>query len=1144
MANKYSDIITLRESKPAYNIQNEEAGEWSSFIANEQFNQILRRVVNSVYNNDADTHKSFWLEGTYGTGKSHAGAVIKHLLCDPIDSIREWIDLEYSDPKYAALRNSIYDLRGKKHLFPVTLYGQSSIAHKSDLSLQLQKAIKQSLSDAGIEITVKTDFDNYISHIESNPEIWDLILDKSPQLRSVAPDRKKLIADLTNSDTDTLTRAEDAMRESGLDVRLDEENLQSWFFEVQDELKSYGEYDGLLILWDEFTDVMTSDIGPSLLVTLQELTEAAMNSKNDSYFFFISHPSALNSLKAEERDKTKGRYNYMKYNMEPVSAFKIMSRKFKIVGSELEYQNLTSTFFMLNEDLLDIYSVSSTHPEETKNDIKSLFPVHPSTANLATFYAREAGSSSRSVFQFLGDNPSIKDFLNSTEEYLNRNTITANYLWDYVVEEFSSNPSKYGAVTERFNAYRKLVDSQGYNFSAVFKSILLLNALNNLLTSSDNADVSPTEENVRNLFRGTNIEDQLDEILVWINEAGVIQKTPSGLYSIQFSALPIKDVEEERQKMLLTQFKYTSQLVKYDETATFHFSKYLRQTMRVMSFAFFGVESNDYVLQKQIENAKKEAKDYELFLAVLVARNSDELSHLKEFAEQKRSEDAFENVIMLVFDAVFGDANYERFIEYQANASCANKHNYTDQQQTNLENAKDMIIAWVKEMRRGVVTIYLKDRQESVSAGKLISTINTEISPAIFTSGAESLDAIKHAASLTYWKKAMVRDTVKTVLSFNTKEDICQHSKGPAMHINYLLQDSVDENLEWKPDVDPNHPLVKVCNFVDGVIKKANKTLTFNLAEKLIDLSRPPYGLYQTYAGMGMFAFAMRKYADKIFDLNGKPHSSQHLIDDVIEVFKSWESGNISQKVTLKFETPEENKVCKKFISVFDLKSFKEYSDISSLKDARWAISHEFIESKGYPLWALKYVDENVSFNPAVVGKISKEDLNSLINYIVQICEESGTTDPAVLADTYELLKKWDFEFKNLIRNSDNYKNGFINFMKSDSIVNLQDAEVNDAVTYIKQHIQSAIGTWTESEVITALKDWRISQQVTPPQPPTHIDPPQYIPPVVPPAPVEDDKRKKAKQKISSMSESDMRNSLDEIISLGYQDVIDIILNN
>ena len=101
-------------------------------------------------------------------------------------------------------------------------------------------------------------------------------------------DRKKLIADLTNSDTDTLTRAEDAMRESGLDVRLDEENLQSWFFEVQDELKSYGEYDGLLILWDEFTDVMTSDIGPSLLVTLQELTEAAMNSKNDSYFFFIS----------------------------------------------------------------------------------------------------------------------------------------------------------------------------------------------------------------------------------------------------------------------------------------------------------------------------------------------------------------------------------------------------------------------------------------------------------------------------------------------------------------------------------------------------------------------------------------------------------------------------------------------------------------------------------------------------------------------------------------------------------------------------------------------------------------------------------------------------------------------------------------
>ena len=32
MAMKYSDFITIRESKPAYNISNEEKGEWETFI--------------------------------------------------------------------------------------------------------------------------------------------------------------------------------------------------------------------------------------------------------------------------------------------------------------------------------------------------------------------------------------------------------------------------------------------------------------------------------------------------------------------------------------------------------------------------------------------------------------------------------------------------------------------------------------------------------------------------------------------------------------------------------------------------------------------------------------------------------------------------------------------------------------------------------------------------------------------------------------------------------------------------------------------------------------------------------------------------------------------------------------------------------
>lgn len=167
----YNDIVTLRSMRPAYNIQEESKDEWKTFIANDQFNGVLEDMIKAVANNDADNHKSMWIAGTYGTGKSHAGAVLKHLFCDPIDDIREYVNEEYADSKFAKLRNAIINVRQKKRLFPVELYGQQSIAHPEDLSLQLQKEISNALYQAGINIAVQTDFDALVEHIDEQPTI-------------------------------------------------------------------------------------------------------------------------------------------------------------------------------------------------------------------------------------------------------------------------------------------------------------------------------------------------------------------------------------------------------------------------------------------------------------------------------------------------------------------------------------------------------------------------------------------------------------------------------------------------------------------------------------------------------------------------------------------------------------------------------------------------------------------------------------------------------------------------------------------------------------------------------------------------------------------------------------------------------------
>jgi len=1146
MVTKYSDIIALRKSKAAYNIKDEESGDWKNFIANAQFNGILQKVIGSVRNNDADLHKSFWISGTYGTGKSHAGAVIKHFLCDPIEEIADYINEEYANSKYDMLRSDLFKLREQKRLFPVMLYGQSSISHKDDLSLKLQIEISKALEAAGLGdiVDVKTDFANYVNHIETLPDLWDMLIENNPKLKSVTPTRQKLIMELKSGDVKTIGIVRNALRKDKIHIRLDNNDLVEWFFEIQNTLATKTEYNGLLIIWDEFTQVMTSDIGLSLLVAFQEIDEKIMNPDNNSYFMYISHPSALNPLKEDEREKTKGRYHYMLYNMEPVSAFKIMSRKFKTIDeNKAQYSKLIEKFYSNCENLLDIYVKSSTNPEETRSDIIKLFPLHPSTANLATYYAREAGSSSRSVFQFIGENDAIRQFINSEEHFSNDDTITADYLWDYVIDEFNANVIKYGAVTERFNSRKNQVANVSAAHFAVFKSILLLNALNNI---ANNETVTPSEDNIKKLFVGTYIEKQIDEILYYFNENSIIQRQTGGLYSILFSALPPNEVETITGELFKSLFRFTSQVVNFGDTAKDEIEKSFSTIARENQFLLYSEDKNEYSLLDQIDRGYKQTKSYEVFIALLFARNASELYALKEIATKASAEERFKNTVFVVFETVFGNNNYERFVEHQANSICAQRHGFAEQQKTYNEWATKMISDWISNIRRTNFTYYLRGQQDINATSKISATINACVSPIIFSRGPESLEIIQTRYSKTNWEKKSAKATVDYILSFNTKTEIYEKCKGQPAHINYLLQDSVNENLEWKAGVDMNHPLFLVCDFIHKKFEQTNKNQSFNLGEQLIDLTRPPFGLYKSYAGMGMVAFAMRKYVKQIFDMNGKPRDTKHLVEDIVELFETWEKNKKSGKLNFQFETKESRDLCEIFIKLFKLTTLKDYSDVSSLTDARWAIIRGFSKQKGYPIWVLKYITE-------------KEGIKNLIDNIFKICEPNpnDSQNSRLINDTLDGFSASGFEFEigNFLNTVDSFETGFINFLKSIEHVNIQDNEIDEAKDYIKEHLEGDVGLWTESEVENALKVWKIKKSYKPepfpePQKPSESpEPSESLKPTVQPQPPKtDDSYKKKKHsaigRIHQITDiSRAKGLLEKICEIDNETILDIINN-
>lgn len=1080
MATKYDDIIKIRGGKAAYDISEEKKGEWESFIPNEQFNNVLRTVIKSVRGNDIDNHKSFWINGTYGTGKSHAVAVISHLLGDAVEDIRDWVDYEYKDAKFAALRQAIYSLRETKRLLTVNVYGLGAMTHPGDLALVLQKAVTETLRKHKIEIAVPTDYENYIEQIRKNPEIWNQLITAHTALSSVVVDSEQLADSLKTGDLGIFHRVTDTLREAQFDIRLNNDNIKQWLAEVQDRLAELGTYNGLLIVWDEFTDVMTDAIGVPVLKQLQEVAQKFMNEDSNSYLFLISHPSAFNGIDAEQMKQTDGRYHRMKYNMESVSAFKIMSRKFEIIDPE-RHDQMCQQFYTMNSQLLDVFTATSNDQQSTRQDLFNLFPLHPGTANLATHYATVVGSSSRSVFEFLGQNDAIREFLDSEEHFLNRDTITADYLWDYVLKVFQDDVTNYGAVTERYNSYKLQVANEGEAYYAVFKGILLLNAFNNVSGENNNGLVTPSEDNIRNLFMGTQYADDVDTVLQWFNEQGIIQRAPGGLYSVQFSALPSGEIEEKKTEMRNVQYRFTDQILNFSDAANVAFEKKMMQrVIRPYGFKFFSDHQNEAVLRSQIKNGRRDTKPSALFFALLMARNNTELGVLRGFAEKCASDENdkdLQNIVFMVFDEVLTDAKYEQFIEYQANYACASSHGFMDQQKVHRDHAVSMVKEWMEMVQRGNATVYINGtEQQPISVKHLPTIVNSFIAPTIFPYGPDACELLRQkVATSTFWKQQTSKEIARTFL-FATSKDELQALSSQMKPIQYLVQECLDENMEWKDNVPENHPFKVVYDKVQSIIKHADKSLPFNFDDKFSVLQKPPYGLYSSFSAMAMMAFALRPWAGKIFDMQGKPRDKNALIDDLEWLFKVWEGKKSNSKLNFKFQTPEEGKLCKDLISLFKLNSkSNDYSDVTSLKDARYAITAEFLGKKGYPLWSVKYATD-AAFDDLPVTMAITDDERKLIDDIVTICMERDLRNPALVKETIDLISDLRYEMKNILNVDAAFSEGFKNYLMQLDFVNIQEDDVDEVKHFIEQNLQSTVGYWTEEEVEKKALQWKSSK--------------------------------------------------------------------
>lgn len=193
-----------------------------------------------------------------------------------------------------------------------------------------------------------------------------------------------------------------------------------------DALRKQNVADYLVIFWDEFTSLLEITERRSILNCMQDIAELSKAPRKDDkdkyigvYVFLITHKSmeatdSYKELKEDEKTMAKARFLGLKYDMQDITTYHILSNALKISDQPKYSQLITDRIAGQIEvkQALDEIVAPMDKSAQTKDIIQHLYPFHPYTAYLATFVSRAIGSAERSIFEFLNDeNKGFKHFI-------------------------------------------------------------------------------------------------------------------------------------------------------------------------------------------------------------------------------------------------------------------------------------------------------------------------------------------------------------------------------------------------------------------------------------------------------------------------------------------------------------------------------------------------------------------------------------------------------------------------------------------------------------------------------------------------------------------------------------------------------------
>lgn len=960
MDNKYKDYFDIDPDYfPAVNpdVIKSNPELWKKFYPHETFIKLIKDIV-SVLNRQQK--QNIWVEGAYGTGKSHAVLTLKHLLDSTEQETKEYFETFNLDQDL--LKKFLY-VKSEGKIITVHRYASSSIKGDNDLFIAIQESIEQALRDAGIDNAahgaMKDAVVKYLSD-EYNKQYFNGLVTGPYASLFGGSDADKIIKDLQEY-------TEDALRElmrkifkvaNERQIRaftLDDKGLCEWIRETIRQNK----LNAIVFIWDEFTEYFQNNM--TALTGFQTMLEL---SETEHFCFIpVTHKSeALFSAQDTMKNKILGRFVRPRCVIElPENmAFQLMGAAMQKNSDPVIYQEWTEEIL---PDLCDrtVNSRVIVGKQTKLNDeqMRGILPIHPYAASLLKHISTSFDSNQRSMFDFIkndrgDDTHAFQWFIKNCGPLDDNPLLTIDMLWNFFYD--MGKESLALSIRQILDNYPRLSRANLLeDEKRVLKAVLLFQAIS--FEVRDSVDLFlANEKNLNSAFEGSDLEGKASHIAEKLVRDKILYKKIIGkndVYSVLIGEMSEDQIEKHKKKYLT---KTTSSLITdgaLDEAIELPAALKLRYKL-----VYAGITDFEQTTKKCMNEAERDGKH--LYGVVTFAKDSSERLALSQKITTKLNENPDTPVIFIdCSKTLLGEEQFAEWVEFKAKADYHSGKD-KDQSTQNSNYANDVLKNWRKNIKDGEFVYYSKVRLngETLATEDALMDELRAYNRKIFTNGLECYNVIANM-----WTLNAARQGAECGL----KEEIAGtfRSSNPNTKLEVALNGAWKVQDYWTSSPSLNISVIK-ARLEELMRTKLRRDGRISIRTIFETLSEAPYGFMPCNLSAFILGFLLKEYCGGKYTWSDDTTSDELTVDKmkemIHEILQQEKTPNPRYRDKYIVTMPQEVKA---FIDITSKAFGISKSQCTSVEAARERVRAKMRELS-FPIWTLDYIIEGESIDTDV----------------------------------------------------------------------------------------------------------------------------------------------------------------------------------